>query len=123
MKQASLQHMTIAQLVEHFSALALDQDKALLSEQISKVNRVYDLLHEVEAELRAREGDQRRALLKLYDHHNPQVRVKAAKATLAVAPEAARRILKSIVEAREHPQTLEAGSTIRALERGIYKPT
>lgn len=86
MKRISLQEITTEQLVDRFEALALDQDKALLSEQISKVNRLYDQLEEVEAELKARKGDQRSTLLKLYEHPNPQVRVKAAMATLRWRP-------------------------------------
>lgn len=76
MKWISLEGMTAAELVERFAELALDQDKALLSEQISKVNQLFDRLEEVEAELKTRKGDQRAALLKLYEHPNPQVRLK-----------------------------------------------
>lgn len=123
MKRMNLQVMTANQLIERFMELALDQDKALLGGEIGRVNQIYDRLEEVEAELKSREGDQRRALLKLYDHPNPQVRVKAVKATLAVEPNAARRMLKAIAESREYPQAGEAGMSIRALERGIYKPT
>jgi hypothetical protein len=123
MKRPTLKSMTIDQLVRHFEGLALEQDKALLGNEISKVNRIYDRLKDVEDELRGREGDQRGALLALYDHPNPQVRVKAVKATLAVEPDAARRMLKVIAESREFPQAGEAGMSIRALERGIFKPS
>jgi hypothetical protein len=75
------------------------------------------------AELKARDGDQRRALLKLYDHPNAQVRLKATKATLAVAPEVARRMLETIAESREFPQAGEAGMSIDNLDAGIFKPT
>jgi hypothetical protein len=77
----------------------------------------------VEGELKARTGDQRRALLVLYDHPNAQVRLKAAKATLAVAPQAARRMLQIIRESKEYPQAGDAGMTIRAIESGIFRPT
>src|SRR5262249_46404110 len=68
-------------------------------------------------------GDQRRALLPLYDHPNAQVRLKAVKATLAVAPERARRMLEIIADSREYPQAGDAGMTIDALDQGIFKPT
>lgn len=123
MKRLSLKAMSSGQLVECFMELALDQDKALLRGEIATVNRIFDQLEDVEAELKSREGDQRRALMTLYDHPNPQVRVKAVKATLAVEPDAARRMLKVIAESREFPQAGEAGMSIRALERGIFKPT
>jgi hypothetical protein len=77
---------------------------------------------DVEEELKARDGDQRRALLDLYDHPNAQVRLNAAKATLAVAPESARRMLQTMADSREFPQAGDAGMTLDSLDRGIFKP-
>jgi hypothetical protein len=122
MKRLNLSEMSIDQLVERFTALALEQDRALLGENIKRVNQLYDALEDVEDELKLRHGDQRRALLRLYDHPNPQVRVKAVKATLAVEPATARRMLQVIADSREYPQSAEARSSIRYLNEGIYKP-
>jgi len=122
MKRISLQDMSIDQLVERFSTLALEQDRALLEDNIKRVNQLYDALKDVEGELKARNGDQRRALLRLYDHPNPQVRLKAVQATLAVEPVAARRMLQVIADSREYPQAGDAASSIRYLNEGIYKP-
>jgi hypothetical protein len=122
MKQARLQDMTVDQLVERFSDLALEQDKALLGENIKRVNQLYDALKGVEGELKLRDGDQRRALVRLYEHKNPQVRLKAVKATLAVAPEIARPMLQAIADSREYPQAGEAGMSIWFLKEGTYKP-
>jgi hypothetical protein len=122
MKRISLQDMSVDQLVERFSDLALQQDRALLEENIKRVNQLYDALKDVEDELKLRDGDQRRALVRLYEHKNPQVRLKAVKATLAVAPEVARRMLQAIADSREYPQAGEAGMSIRNLKEGIYKP-
>jgi hypothetical protein len=123
MKRVNLQRLTVDELVQRFAVLALEQDDALLDSNISKVNRLFRKLQDISAELKAREGDQRRALLKLYDHPNAQVRLKATKATLAVAPEAARRMLESIAESSEFPQAGEAGMSIYNLDAGIFKPT
>ena len=123
MKRVNYQRLTVDELVQHFASLALEQDDALLDGDISKINRLFWRLEAAEAELKARDGDQRRALLKLYDHPNAQVRLKATKATLAVAPEAARRMLETIAESGELPQSGEAGMSIRNLDRGIFKPT
>jgi hypothetical protein len=95
MKETKLQGMTEDQLVEFFIALALAQDKALLQSEYAKFNRLFDQMEAVEQELKARPGDQRRALLRLYEHPNAQVRLKAVKATLAVAPADGRRMLES----------------------------
>lgn len=118
-----LQRMTTDQLVDRFMEIALNQDDALLAENYTEVNSLYDQLKEVEEELKSRPGDQRTALLRLYEHPNAQVRVKAIKATLAAAPELARRALEELAASREYPQAGEAGMTIRALNDGIYKPT
>ena len=121
-RELKLDWMTVDQLVERFAALALEQDRALLEENIKRVNQLYDALKDVEGELKLRSGDQRRALLRLYDHKNPQVRLKAVMATLAVAPETARPMLQAIADSREYPQAGDARSAIRYLEEGIYKP-
>ena len=123
MKWRKLKDMTVDQLVDRFTAIALHQDTALLRRQHAKFNRLFDEMEAVEAELKARNGDQRQALLRLYDHPNAQVRLKAVKATLAVAPEPALRMLKTVAESREYPQAGEAGMSLLNLERGIFKPT
>jgi hypothetical protein len=69
-----------------------------------------------------RTGDQRRALISLYNHRNAQVRLKAAISTLAVAPNAARRVLQLITDRAEFPQAAHAYGMIRALEDGSYTP-
>ena len=123
MKQCKLRGMTMDQLVQRFTAIALDQDRALLRREHAKFNRLFDKMEAVEKELKAHNGDQRQALLRLYEHPNAQVRLKAVKATLAVAPEPALRMLKAIAESREYPQAGEAGMSLYNLEVGIFKPT
>jgi hypothetical protein len=121
MERSKLQDMTVDQLVERFTAIAVDQDNAI--DNTAKYNRLFEQMEAVKRELKARDGDQRRALLCLYGHPNAQVRLKAVKATLAVAPERARRMLEIMAQSREYPQAGDAGMTIDALDRGIFKPT
>ena len=123
MKRMDLRDMNVDQLVERFPAIALDQDQALLRSQYAKFNRLFDQMEDVKGELKARDGDQRQALLRLYDHPNAQVRLKAVKATLAVVPERARHMLETMAESGEYPQAGDAGMTIDALDRGIFRPT
>src|SRR5882724_1712924 len=123
MKRISLQQMTVDQLLARFAAIGIDQDKALLRNEIAKFNRLYDEMDAIENELKARNGDQRRALVGLYDHPNAQVRLNAIKATLAVSPEQARRMLSVMANSREYPQAGDAGMALVNLERGIFKPT
>jgi hypothetical protein len=123
MKRTNLRDTSVDPLVERFIAITLDQDKAIAVDDTAKYNRLFEQMEAVKWELKARGGDQRRALLRLYDHPNIQVRLKAVTATLAVAPERARRMLEIIAESREYPQAGDAGMTIDALDRGIFKPT
>jgi hypothetical protein len=51
-----------------------------------------------------------------------QVRLKAAYATLAVSPVAARAQLEAIAASGWQPQAGDAGMSILNLDRGIYKP-
>jgi cytochrome c oxidase assembly protein Cox11 len=123
MKRIKLSHMTAKQLVQQFSEVAVQQDLALLSLAQREVNKLFWKLEEIENELKLRPGDQRSVLLTLYEHKNKHVRLKAAKATLAVAPQAARAQLEVIRESGWQPQAGEAGMCLWSLDQGIYKPT
>ena len=123
MKKLALETATVDQLVERFVQICLVQDQALLREDIPEVNRLFAELKAVEHALKQRGNDQRRMLIPLYEHDNLQVRVKAAKATLALAPIAARAALEAIHASNWQPQALEAGMSIWNLDRGVYKPT
>ena len=96
MKHEIFHGLSLDQLVEHFESLALEQDEAMLRDQLGKYNKLYWEMESVENELKSRPGDQRLKLLTLFGHANAQVRMKAAEATLAVAPEAARKMLETI---------------------------
>ena len=115
--------MTVAQLVERFTAIALDQYEAQQRHNVTKVNRLFDQMEALEEELKKREGDQRWALLPLYDHPVLHVRLKAALATLAVAPKEARSLLEEIGAKNRNLQGLDANMTLRQLDNGEFKPT
>ena len=123
MKKSKLKKMPVDQLVNEFVVLAVQQNDALLGGEISKVNRLFDRLMAIKDELKARDGDQRTALMSLYDSPNMQVRLTAAKATLAVAPAAARRQLEEIEASQCQPQAGDAGMSLWNLDRGVFKPT
>ena len=122
-KKPRLSDLSVDELVETFTEITLAQDHAIMRDENAKFNRLFEQMENVKDELKSREGDQRRALMQLYDHSNPQVRLKAIKATLAVAPKRARRMLKILAESGAHPQAGEAGMSLLALESGISKPT
>ena len=123
MKRNELQGMTVEQLVAQFITIGLEQDLAIRKSNNAKFNRLFWQMEAVEEELKRRKDDQRQALVRLYNHPNTQVRLAAARATLAVAPDAARKTIEAIAESRDYPQAGDAGMTLVNLERGIFKPT
>lgn len=123
MTRVSLTEMSIEQLVDRFVALGLAQDEADFYGDIAKFNRLFKEMQSVVAELRSRPGDQRQALFALYHHRNWQVRLKAVKNSLALAPVEGRRVLQEIADSKNYPYAGEAGMTLRALDEGIFKPS
>jgi hypothetical protein len=123
MSGSNLRDMSVVQVVDHFAATAARQGDALLGGDIAQVNRLFDQLEAIEGELKSRPGDQRTALTALYDSPNLHVRLKAAKATLAVAPTSARAQLEQIEASGVQPQAGEAGMSLWNLDRGVFKPT
>lgn len=114
--------MTVAELVGKFSSLCLQQYEAERRCEYSKENALILRSVAIGDELKARDGDQRRALLPLLSHPNPQVRVMAAEFTLAIAPNAARQTLQELWDRKEFPQAAQAMGTLRALDRGDRMP-
>lgn len=123
MSRADLTKMVVPDLVDRFAAIALRQDEAIFNDDNALYSRLFWQMEAVEQELKARDGDQRRALLSLFDHKSIQVRLMAAKATLAVAPDVARRMLEVIANSNWQPQAGEAGMSLWNLDRGVFKPT
>ena len=122
MKRLKLENLSVEHLVYLFVDLSVQQDMALLAGPQAEVNKLYWKIDAIIEELRGRPADQRSALLPLYSHKNMQVRLKAAEATLAIAPKEARAQLEAIRVSGWQPQALDAGMSIRNLDRGIYKP-
>ena len=122
MKQAKLEQMTTDQLVTRFAEIGIAQDQAELMGEIGKFNNLYRQMDATEKELRRRGREARLALLPLYDHPNMQVRLNAAKRTLGIVPDAARRALKAISDSKWQPQALDAGMSLWNLDRGVFKP-
>jgi hypothetical protein len=122
-KRVGIQRMSTDELVEQFVASCLGQFQAELESNIMKQNKFITDWMAIAAELKSRPGDQRSALVKLYGHRNIQVRLNAARLTLAVAPTAARRVVEAIAASRKYPQAGDAGMCLWTIEQGIFKPT
>lgn len=122
MKPVRLEKLTVDQLVERFAEIGIAQDQALLYDEIGKFNRLFDQMHAVDIELRARGSAARLALLRLFDHPNMQVRLEAAKWSLGVAPVPARKVIEEVKNSHSFPQAMDAVMTLRNLEAGVFKP-
>ena len=123
MSRSKMHDMSVDALVQLFIRIALDQDRAMRVDDNVKYNRLYGQMEDVEEELKGRAGDQRRALIPLLGHSNPQVRLKSAIATLALAPETARRALQTISDWNEYPQAADARGVMSALDEGRFIAT
>lgn len=122
MSKLDLHQMTTQDLVALFAKVTVEQDDALLGNQIARFNRLFGVMAEIADELKARDGDQRTALLSLFEYPNMQVRLQAAKLTLAVAPAKAREQLEAIVSSKWFPQAGDAGMCLDFLDDGTFKP-
>jgi hypothetical protein len=114
--------MTNGELVKRFAEIGIAQDDALFHDQYVKFNRLYEQMDQTERELRARGTDARRALMRLYRHSNYQVRLNAAKRTLAIAPTEARQVLQNMYDSKLYPQAGDAGMCLSNLDDGTFKP-
>lgn len=123
MSASKIGDMSAAQLVERFADICLEQDRALLYSDIAGFNRLFGKMAAIRDELKSRPSDQRRALTVLFTHENAQVRLQAARASLAVAPEDALEVIKAIAGGKKYPQAGDAGMTLVNLELGIFKPS
>ena len=98
MKRTTLTDLPTADLVRLFAKIVVAQDEADLGGELAKFKRLFFRMKDVANELRSRDGDQRVKLLSLFSHPNMQVRLQAAKQTLAVAPREARAQLQAIAD-------------------------
>jgi hypothetical protein len=123
MKTTKLKLLSSSDLKLLFEKLCLEQYDSIDRGETAAFNRRYDKIQAIETELKSRPGDQRRILMQLYGHANMQVRLTAARATLAVDYLAARREIQEIADSRWGPQCGDAGMTLYALDNGIYRPS
>jgi hypothetical protein len=86
-----LSNMTSEELVSLYEKLCLDQDRAEDYFESARVYRIVHRRYQVLHEMRHRVVDERPALLPLYDHPHPRVRVNAAMETYVLSPQARER--------------------------------
>ena len=82
MRQANLQSMSVDQLVDRFARITQKQDRAIDENSNANYKRLFSQMRDVELELKARTGDMRKSLLRLFNHPVLQVQLAAARATV-----------------------------------------
>ncbi|MHB8885806.1 MAG: DUF2019 domain-containing protein [Methylovirgula sp.] len=122
MNDPSLQSMSTDALVDLFAQNGIEQDYVIFREQVSEYKKVFGKMHAIDAELKRRGLHARLALTRLFEHPNMQVRLQAAKCTLAVAPARARHVIEAIARSSRMPQAADARGTIYNLDTGFMKP-
>ena len=117
-----IETMSDDELVELFRQVAEQQYYAAQTDRHREYDRLYREMEKIETELKRRPDDARRMLIKLFPDRNPQIRLMAAGAALAVLPEEARSTLQKLSESGEFPQAADAGMLIDGLDDGTYIP-
>ena len=115
--------LSVEQLVGIYEGVSVEEFDALELGDMPSVRKLFSKLESVDQEIRARGIEARRKMLPLLNHRNPQVRINAAKALLAIAPEEARSALELLASRGPSIQRLDAKMCIRHLEEGVFKPT
>jgi hypothetical protein len=123
MNPTALNHFSENEIVKLYANLCIDQSIAMDREEQKRVNYLFWQIHALENELKSRLGDRRHVLKKLYTHPNIQVRLTAARATLAADYASARHEIEAVARSKIYPQAGDAGMTIENLDSGFYKPT
>jgi Domain of unknown function (DUF2019) len=110
----NLSNYSVQELLSQFRNACLAQYDTYLTENVSKRNKLFDILLSLTRELKRRE--ERRSLLTLFADNNPQVRLQAANFVYSAAPVEAKACLKAIAAAGLPDQSLAAGMTLHGLE-------
>ncbi|MBB5050554.1 enoyl reductase-like protein [Afipia massiliensis] len=108
--------LTIEGLLERYAQLSIRQGAAADLVKTSLVNRLGDQIYEISKELKRRPDDRGRALMKLFDHPNVQVRLNAARSLMSVFPEEARQQIQAIANSGSYPQSIDAGLYLSSLD-------
>lgn len=122
MNQPDLANLSVANLVKRYAELGIEEDKASIKDDaVERITLIRQQMWAIQDELKSRPGDQRRALLALYDHPKLTVRLAAARATLAIAPQDARKMIEWIASLGG-PVAGDAGMCLWALDKGVLVP-
>lgn len=116
MNERGISEMDVADLVERYVQLSLQQKAAADVWKVAEVNRLFDQIHRIGDELGRRPGDQRSVLIKLFAHPNLDVQFNAATSVMSIAPVEARRQMQAIADSKQYPVAGRAGMYLLMLD-------
>lgn len=123
MNTAQFRKMTASDITLEFEKTCIAQDKFIVHRQSSKYNKSIERLWAMVDELGRRIPDQRSVLRRFYNHPNREVRFQAARHSLAIFPDEARKVLQIISDRDEYPQAANARLALQKLDDGTLIPT
>ncbi|RBP12852.1 uncharacterized protein DUF2019 [Roseiarcus fermentans] len=117
MSDARYSSLSIEDLLHQFEKSCLIQYDTYIDDDLDVYNREFQTLGNIKSELQSRGPLARRALLRLSENRNKQVRLMAAKHVYPVAKEEATKCLQELA-AGPFPddQVFDARMTLRRLE-------
>ena len=121
MTKSFISEMDEAGLITMFANAARQMGVAVLDSDSRRANRAFGRMDAVDRELRARGKAVHEQLVSLLAHENRFVRYYAAKVLLAIVPDRAREVIEENARLWFDAIAGDAGMTLLALERGLYK--
>lgn len=116
-----IRNLSTTDLVELFTKNSVEQGEEIKYGSIKIYNALFSKNCAILEELRSRDTDRRRDLIKLYEHDNVQVRLNAARATRLIDPHRARQVIEAIAASGDMPYAGDAGMDLYAWDEGIWK--
>jgi hypothetical protein len=113
------QQLRTSELIARFADNGVAQDQAIFHDANRKFAVLMKEMVQIRSEIERRGKEAQLRLMTLFDHSNIQVRLQAARATLFVAPVAARHQIEAIANSRIFPQAGDAGMTLVDLDRNL----
>ncbi|MDO9439854.1 MAG: DUF2019 domain-containing protein [Beijerinckiaceae bacterium] len=117
MKKGEVAKLITPELVARFEKLALDQEVEMLAFRNSRYNKLLREITDVLEELKSRDGDRRRDVLKFLAHESLHVRFVVASHCNDLDPARSRTILREIADYGMQPYALNAGMDLYFMER------
>ena len=117
MTDVNYSSVSVDDLLKNFERACLNQYDTYLHRDITRFNNEFQILVDIKNELQSRGAEARRALIRLLNNKNKQVRLQAAKFVYAVAKDEAKMCLQNLA-AGPFPddQVFSARMCLRRLE-------